>query len=69
MTGLLQDTSLAFALGVIDVIGRVRALGTITSRILEGYMVAALVFVVLTIALEKFFGFIEVKTRHQGTVS
>jgi L-cystine transport system permease protein len=69
MTSLLQDTSLAFALGVLDVIGRVRALGTITSRILEGYMVAAVIFIVLTIALEKLFGFIEAKTRHQGTVS
>ncbi|GHU86346.1 amino acid ABC transporter permease [Spirochaetia bacterium] len=69
MTSLLQDTSLAFALGVLDVIGRVRALGSITSRILEGYVVAALIFIVLTIALEKLFGFIEAKTRHQAVVS
>ncbi|GHT81129.1 amino acid ABC transporter permease [Spirochaetia bacterium] len=69
MTSLLQDTSLAFALGVLDVIGRVRALGSITSRILEGYVVAALIFIVLTIALEKLFGFIEAKTRHQAAVS
>jgi L-cystine transport system permease protein len=63
MTSLLQDTSLAFSLGILDVIGRVRALGAITSRILEGYVVAALIFIVLTIALEKTFGYIEAKTR------
>jgi L-cystine transport system permease protein len=63
MTSLLQDTSLAFALGILDVIGRVRALGAITSRILEGYVAAACIFIILTIALEKFFGYIEMKTR------
>jgi L-cystine transport system permease protein len=65
MTSLLQDTSMAFALGILDVIGRVRALGAITSRILEGYMVAAFIFIILTIALEKLFGYIETKTRPQ----
>jgi L-cystine transport system permease protein len=61
VTSLLQDTSLAFSLGVLDVIGRVRALGALTSRILEGYIAAAAVFVVLTIALEKAFGRLEEK--------
>jgi L-cystine transport system permease protein len=69
MTSLLQDTSLAFALGILDVIGRVRALGAITSRILEGYVVAAVIFIVLTIALEKGFGYIEAKSRHQAIIT
>ncbi|MDR2795324.1 MAG: amino acid ABC transporter permease [Spirochaetaceae bacterium] len=69
MTGLLQDTSLAFTLGILDVIGRVRALGALTSRILEGYVVAALVFVALSLALEKLFGFIEKRATHQAAVS
>lgn len=66
ITSLLQDTSLAFSLGILDVIGRVRALGAITSRILEGYVVAATVFIILTIGLEKFFGALEARTRHQA---
>jgi L-cystine transport system permease protein len=68
MTGLLQDTSLAFTIGILDVIGRVRALGALTSRILEGYVVAAAVFVALSLALEKFFGFIEKRAAHQAAV-
>jgi L-cystine transport system permease protein len=64
ITSLLQDTSLAFSLGILDVIGRIRALGVITTRVLEGYIVAAFIFIALTIMLEKFFGYIEVKTRH-----
>jgi L-cystine transport system permease protein len=63
IVSLLQDTSLAFSLGILDVIGRVRALGALTSRILEGYIDAALVFIVLTIALEKCFGYLEAKTQ------
>jgi L-cystine transport system permease protein len=68
MTGLLQDTSLAFTLGILDVIGRVRALGALTSRILEGYVVAAVVFVLLSLGLEKLFGFIEKRATHQAAV-
>jgi L-cystine transport system permease protein len=63
IVSLLQDTSLAFSLGILDVIGRVRALGALTSRILEGYIDAAVIFIILTIVLEKFFGSIEAKTR------
>ncbi|MDR1410696.1 MAG: amino acid ABC transporter permease [Spirochaetaceae bacterium] len=68
MTGLLQDTSLAFTLGILDVIGRIRALGALTSRILEGYVVAACVFIVLSLALEKLFGFIEKRVNYQAAV-
>jgi L-cystine transport system permease protein len=68
ISSLLQDTSLAFSLGILDVIGRVRALGAITSRVLEGYVVAAVVFIGLTIILEKFFGYLEAKTRHQAVI-
>jgi L-cystine transport system permease protein len=63
IVSLLQDTSLAFSLGILDVIGRVRALGALTSRILEGYIDAAVIFIILTIALEKGFGYLEATTR------
>jgi L-cystine transport system permease protein len=69
MTGLLQDTSLAFTLGILDVIGRVRALGAITSHVLEGYIVAACVFVILSIGLEKLFGWLERKTTYRTALA
>ncbi|MDR1788454.1 MAG: amino acid ABC transporter permease [Treponema sp.] len=62
IVGLLQDTSLAFMLGVTDVIGRVRALSSLRARVLEGYVAAALLFVILSAALEKVFGVIEART-------
>jgi L-cystine transport system permease protein len=69
MTGLLQDTSLAFTLGVLDVIGRVRALGALTSHVLEGYVVAAAIFILLSVGLEKVFGYIERKTRYRTAIA
>jgi L-cystine transport system permease protein len=69
MTGLLQDTSLAFTLGILDVIGRVRALGAITSHVLEGYIVAACIFVILSIGLEKLFGWLERKTTYRTALA
>jgi L-cystine transport system permease protein len=69
MTGLLQDTSLAFTLGILDVIGRVRALGAITSHVLEGYIVAACIFVLLSIGLEKLFGWLERKTTYRSALA
>jgi L-cystine transport system permease protein len=55
ITSLLQDTSLAFMLGIVDVVGQVKALGSITGRLLEGYIVAAFFFVLLSVLLERIF--------------
>jgi L-cystine transport system permease protein len=69
MTGLLQDTSLAFTLGILDVIGRVRALGAITSHVLEGYIVAACIFILLSACLEKLFGWLERRTTYRTAIA
>jgi len=56
---LLQDTSLAFTIGVIDVVGKARAIGSVTFRTLEGYIGAAIIFIVLSIVLERIFASLE----------
>ncbi|NCB82152.1 MAG: amino acid ABC transporter permease [Bacilli bacterium] len=63
---LLQDTSLAFTIGVLDVIGRAQALGAVTMHIFEGYVDAALIFIVCSILLELFFKWIERKTSYDA---
>jgi len=55
MAGLLQDSSLAFSLGIIDVMGKVQAIGSVSYHVLEGYVVAAIIFLVLGILLERAF--------------
>lgn len=63
LVGLLQDTSLAFTLGIIDVMGKVNAIASNTYRSLEGYVSAALIFLVLSVLLEQLFSQIEKKLQ------
>jgi L-cystine transport system permease protein len=53
--GLLQNTALAFSLGIIDVMGKVRAIGANTYHTFEGYVSAAMIFVTLNFMLEAIF--------------
>lgn len=56
---LLQDTSLAFTFGILDVMGQVQAIGANTRRYMEGYVDAAIIFLILAVILEKGFGTLE----------
>lgn len=53
--GAFQSTSMAFTLGIIDMMGQVQAIGTRTRRVLEGYVDVALIFIVVSFVLEKVF--------------
>ena len=63
IVGLLQNTSLGFTIGLVDVIGEVRAIGVSTYHVLEGYVAAAIIFIALSIILNKFFSFTENKLQ------
>jgi L-cystine transport system permease protein len=63
LIGLFQDTSLAFTLGIIDVMGKVNTIAASTYRSLEGYVSAALIFLVLSILLEQLFSLIDKKLQ------
>jgi L-cystine transport system permease protein len=63
VAGLLQDTSLAFTIGIIDVMGEVKVIGGNTHRMLEGYTGAALIFLVLALMLERTFFSLETRLR------
>lgn len=56
---LLQDTSLAFTIGLIDVVGKAKAIGAVTYHTLEGYVGAAVIFIVLSLVLEQVFQALE----------
>jgi L-cystine transport system permease protein len=59
IVSLLKDTSLAYTLGVIDVVGMIRTIATRTNRSLEAYAAAAILFFILSSALERCFRLIE----------
>lgn len=53
LVGLLPATSLAYMLGVTDMMGKVKAIGTVTFHTLEGYFCAAVIFVLASFILER----------------
>ncbi|WP_067624533.1 amino acid ABC transporter permease [Alicyclobacillus acidiphilus] len=53
---LLKDTSLAFSLGVMELTGKAQSLGTITQHFIEAYVALAVIYLGVSIALEKLFG-------------
>jgi L-cystine transport system permease protein len=53
MVGLLQDTSIAYLIGTLDIMGKITTLGANTYHYLEGYFVAAVIFIAFSIAIEK----------------
>ncbi|MGX7328748.1 amino acid ABC transporter permease [Enterococcus bulliens] len=65
---LLQDTSLAFTIGLIDVVGKAKAIGAVTYHTLEGYIGAAIIFIVLSIVLEQVFQVLEKTVQYERTV-
>jgi L-cystine transport system permease protein len=59
----LKDTSLAFTVGIIDMIGIISSIAARTKHSLEGYVGAAIIYFVLCILLERGFSFAEKKYK------
>jgi L-cystine transport system permease protein len=66
LSALLQDTSLAFAIGVVDIVGKITALGAVLGHSLEGFAIAAVIFIALSFGIERAFALLEKKTRTQN---
>ena len=57
--GLFQGTSLVYLLGILDVLGRAKSVGTSSGHFLEPYLVALLIYVVISLSLNFLFKRIE----------
>ncbi|MDB5084546.1 MAG: polar amino acid transporter, inner rane subunit [Bacilli bacterium] len=57
--GTLKDTSLAYTLGVMDITGKSATLGTATSHFIEVYIDLSLIYLVISMVLEKLFLLLE----------
>jgi L-cystine transport system permease protein len=69
LTGLLQDTSLTIAMGITDVVGKARAIGSHNMHLMEAYIGTAIIFVILSIFIERVFAMLEQKTKIQRPVN
>jgi L-cystine transport system permease protein len=63
IVSLLQDTALTFVMGVWDVLGRAQALVRHSRHFLEAYIDAAIIFIILSLAVQKIFAHIEKRTQ------
>ncbi|GAA3407344.1 amino acid ABC transporter permease [Paenibacillus hodogayensis] len=52
---MLKDTSLAFTLGVMELTGKSQTLGMLTRHFTETYLSLALIYLLISLALEKLF--------------
>ncbi|WP_018757673.1 amino acid ABC transporter permease [Paenibacillus terrigena] len=67
---LLKDTSLAFSLGVMEMTGKAQTLGSLTQHFIEAYISLALIYLVVSMTLEKLLLIAERRLlRHEETDS
>ncbi|MGO4108265.1 amino acid ABC transporter permease [Paenibacillus sp. YAF4_2] len=50
---MLKDTSLAFTLGVMEMTGKAQTLGSLSQHFIETYIALALIYLVMSISLER----------------
>jgi L-cystine transport system permease protein len=55
----LKDTSLAFSLGVMDLTGKAQTLAQLTQHFIETYIALALIYLAVSLVLEKLFAMAE----------
>ena len=55
---LFKATALAYMVGVMDMIGKVKSLGAVSGHTLEGYLACALVFAIISLSMEQVFNLI-----------
>lgn len=56
--GVMHNASLIYVIGVLDMLGRAKAIGTATGHILEAYLFVAVVFVLISIGMRILFGYL-----------
>lgn len=67
--GNLKDTSLAFSLGIMEMTGTARTIGALSQRFIEIYISLALLYLLISFALQKLFIYIERHLhRHEANI-
>lgn len=61
LIGLFQNSSLVFLIGVTDIMGRAKAIGSETKHVLEAYIFAALIYVIISLIIRSVFRYLNDK--------
>lgn len=62
--GLFQGTSLAFLIGVVDIMGRAKTIGTATKHVLEAYIFVMIIFITISLLLRGLFYLLDKKLSY-----
>lgn len=64
LIGVFHNTALAFTLGVLDMMSRARTLGVSTGHTLEGFVVVAIIYIIISLILKALFYLLEKKFQY-----
>lgn len=63
---LLHSASLIYVIGVLDIMGRARAISSISGHILESYIFVAILFIVCSLSVRILFGYLSKKLDYRN---
>ena len=66
LISVFQNTSIAFVVGVVEMMGKARTLGVSTGHTLEGFVVVALIYIMVSLLLKRFFYLLEKRWKENG---
>lgn len=55
LVGLFQNSSLVFLIGVTDIMGRAKTIGTATKHVLEAYVFVVIIYIVISLSVRLLF--------------
>lgn len=55
LVGLFQNSSLVFLIGVTDIMGRAKTIGTATKHVLEAYVFVAIIYIIISLIIRGVF--------------
>ncbi len=55
LVGLFQNSSLVFMIGVTDIMGRAKTIGTVTKHVVEAYIFVAIIFISISLIIRLLF--------------
>lgn len=64
LVGLFQNSSLVFLIGVTDIMGRAKTIGTATKHVLEAYVFVVIIYIIISLAVRLLFYRLNIKMNY-----
>lgn len=64
LVGLFQNSSLVFLIGVTDIMGRAKSIGTVTKHVLEAYLFIVIIYIIISLVIRLIFYYLNQKLSY-----